>query len=420
MERELNSRITFSISPVGDVQKINPTLSKARVRIFYTGLNRNLTYITKEFADKLLSTLPYSPVGGIWDQENKDFTDHGLDREQFVAYGVVPENPNVQWEDHLDKDGVLRNYACCDIFLWTARYEAARALPGKAQSMELCVDSAKGEWKRDGAVEYFEFTDGCFLGLTALGQDVEPCFEGAAFYNLTDATNLIKELKNYNFSATNEIIGGTETMDEEKIEQVQEEPVVENEADAPEAEETVETVEEVATENELETEETEETETEAEDVPAETEEVEEVEEAEEVTETEETEVETEDGAEGEENETTEDFESKYVEAQARIKELEAQVEELQTYKLEQEKAQKSDLIDKYAEVLPQEKTEEFKENIDTYTLNSLKSEIALAVVNANEDTLFNKATKEVLKDVEGKPSYSGAAALMAKYFKEED
>lgn len=414
MEQELKSKFTFSISPVGDVQQINPTLSKAKVRIFYTGLNRNRTYISKEFADKLLSTLPYSPVGGLWDEENKDFTDHGDDREKFVAYGVVPENPNVQWEDHLDKDGILRNYACCDVFLWTARYEAARALPGKAQSMELFIDKVKGEWKRDGATEYFEFTDGCFLGLTALGKDVEPCFEGAAFYNLDDASNLIKELKNYNFSATNEIIGGTNTMDEEKIvDEVQKEPVVENEAEATEVEGTTE---EVTTENELEAEEVE---VETEGEPAETEEeVEEGTETEEVEETEETEEEVDDGNKGEENETTEDFESKYNAAQARIAELEAQVEELQTYKLEQEKAQKSELINKYAEVLPEETIEEFKENIDNYTLENLKSEIALAVVNANEDTLFNKATKEVIKDVDGEETnYTGAASIMAKYFK---
>ena len=136
-EREINNRITFSVSPVGEVEKINPTLSKARIRIFYTGLNRNLTFISEEFADKLLTTLPYTPVGGIWDEDEGDFSDHGAARNKFVAYGVVPQNPNVAYEEHLDKDGQLRRYACCDVFLWTARYEQARAMPGKAQSMEL-------------------------------------------------------------------------------------------------------------------------------------------------------------------------------------------------------------------------------------------------------------------------------------------
>ena len=413
MSKELNSRIAFSLSPVGDVeiQPINPTLSKARVSIFYTGLNRNLTYISKEFADKLLATLPYTPIGGLWNKEDKDFEDHGTDREEFVAYGVVPENPNLQWEDHLDKDGILRNYACCDVFLWTARYEAARAMPGKSESMELYLDSVKGEWKRDGALEYFEFTDGCFLGLTALGKDVEPCFEGAAIYNLDDANNLIKELKQYNFSATNEIIGGTDTMDEEKIvDEVQEEPVVENEAEnvEPETEEVVET----------EVEETEEEHENPDDgEPAEGEEVEGEEPTEEPTE------EGED--EGIEATETENFQSLYENAQARIKELEtqigeyqSQIQELTSYKANNERVKKEELISKYSEVLPQEKIDELTENIENYTLDSLKSEIALAVVSANEDTLFNKTTETVIiKDVETK-KYTGAAKLMAEYYGE--
>ena len=39
--------------------------------------------------------------------------------------------------------------------------------------MELYIDSIKGQWKRDGAVEYYEFTDGCVVGLDELGDDVE-------------------------------------------------------------------------------------------------------------------------------------------------------------------------------------------------------------------------------------------------------
>lgn len=66
---------TFSVKAFGKVEEFSPTLSRARVRIFYKGANRNSTYITEEFANKLLSTLSYTPVKGIYEED--DFTTHG-------------------------------------------------------------------------------------------------------------------------------------------------------------------------------------------------------------------------------------------------------------------------------------------------------------------------------------------------------
>ena len=48
--------------------KFNEISSIARARIIYKGQNRNATYITEEFAEKLLATVPYTPVKGIWDE----------------------------------------------------------------------------------------------------------------------------------------------------------------------------------------------------------------------------------------------------------------------------------------------------------------------------------------------------------------
>ena len=43
----------FEISIFGELEPISPTLSKARCRTFYKGLNRNGGYIDDQFADKL-------------------------------------------------------------------------------------------------------------------------------------------------------------------------------------------------------------------------------------------------------------------------------------------------------------------------------------------------------------------------------
>ena len=188
----------FSLSIYGDITGYNDVLSKARCRIFYTGANRNGTYITDDFAQKLVSTLPYVPVKGIYDTMKDDFTDHGRERYEGRIYGIVPENPNFAWEKHLDIDGVERTYACADVLLFTGIYkQEAFDIVQKAQSMELFADSIEGEWQFINGKRFFVFTEGRFLGLQALGEDYEPCFEGAAFYTLVDSIKtLVTDLEN--------------------------------------------------------------------------------------------------------------------------------------------------------------------------------------------------------------------------------
>ena len=57
----------FPVEFYGDAEQITPVLSKGRCRIFYKYENRNGTYISDEFAEKLIGTLPYTPVKGIYD-----------------------------------------------------------------------------------------------------------------------------------------------------------------------------------------------------------------------------------------------------------------------------------------------------------------------------------------------------------------
>lgn len=160
-------------------------ITKARARIFYKYQNRNGGYITDEFADKLLATLPGSPVKGIYDEDKGDYTDHGSSRIEGKAYGFVPEtNHNITYEQHLDEDDVMRTYACADVYLWTSLYDEAIDILRAAQSMELYEPSVKGEWKIINGQRLFEYTEGSFLGLQILGKEVEPCFEGAAFFSL--------------------------------------------------------------------------------------------------------------------------------------------------------------------------------------------------------------------------------------------
>ena len=193
------SMLKFNVTIYGDVETLSPTLSKSRLRIFYRGLNRNRTFISEDFARQLIESLPYVPVKGIFDGENLDYGDHGEKNSDGRIYGIVPENPNFAWEKHVDEDGVEREYACADVYLYTALYPEANLISGKSQSMEIHKKGLDGEWKiwsEDGQ-PYFEFQKGHLLGLQVLGDEVEPCFEGSAFFSLyKDAKEMFDYLKN--------------------------------------------------------------------------------------------------------------------------------------------------------------------------------------------------------------------------------
>lgn len=188
----------FGVQIYGELEKYNDVLSKARCRIFYKYANRNGTYITDEFADKLISSLPYVPVKGIYDNQDNDYTDHGQQRNEGRIYGIVPETTNFAWEEHLDKDGIMRTYACTDVLLFTALYQEATEIVEKAQSMELYQPSLKYHEAMVSNRRFIVFDDGCFLGLQALGNKAEPCFEGASFYTLQNTIEYaIKQIKEY-------------------------------------------------------------------------------------------------------------------------------------------------------------------------------------------------------------------------------
>lgn len=199
-----NYNLPVSVTIFGELSSITQTMSKARLRLFYKGINRNGSYIDDEFADKLLATLPYAPVKGIYDMESGDYTDHGIANDQGRIYGVVPEQPNVNWESFLDEDGVERIYATCDVLLYTSLYKEANKIVGKSQSMELYRPSIKGDWIMMDGKKVFHFTDAVFFGLQVLGDNVEPCFEGAAFFTAyKNLLQMFEEIKDKTLKYSN-------------------------------------------------------------------------------------------------------------------------------------------------------------------------------------------------------------------------
>ena len=190
--------LEFPVAIYGNLEKYNEVLTKARCRIFYKYGNRNGTYITDEAAEKLVASLHYVPVKGIYDEDDEDFTDHGYKNSQGRIYGIVPETNNFAWETHLDEDGVERTYACVDVLLFTALYTEASQIVNKPQSMELFAPGLEYHYEIIGGRRWAVFDECCFLGLQVLGDNVEPCFEGAAFYSLQESIeNIVQRIESY-------------------------------------------------------------------------------------------------------------------------------------------------------------------------------------------------------------------------------
>lgn len=220
---------TFDVFYEPETEQINPLITKARVRIFYKYENRNRGYITDEFAAKLEQKISWTPVVGLYDLNEQDFTTHHQDRNVAPMYGLVPPNHNAAWEAHSDPDGVIRTYFTVDVYLYTGRYDVAKQIIGSPHSLEFDRDSIVGSWKRTSNGDFYFYEDADFIGLSVLGQFVEPAFEGSAFYELVealsqeptlqglDAAALVSKLANFikqadsNDRMTNK--GGDESMD---------------------------------------------------------------------------------------------------------------------------------------------------------------------------------------------------------------
>ena len=177
---------------------VNPMMSKCEIKVLYVGGNRNHSYITKEVATEMAKTLRGAPIVGYYKEDKEDFADHG---EQMIwddegihfncltkPYGFVSPDAEVWFKKFEEEDSfgnrIEREYLMTTGYLWTGQFEEANIAinRGTNQSMELDGETLEGRWEVNSAdgVEYFIIDDAIFSKLCMLGDDVEPCFEGAS------------------------------------------------------------------------------------------------------------------------------------------------------------------------------------------------------------------------------------------------
>lgn len=190
----INSPEFINLEPLD----INPLMSKCDIKVFYIGDNRNGTNISRQTAQQISKTLRGAPIVGYYRDSKQDFTDHGekiiIDDEgikfscQTIPYGFVSPDSKVWFQDFEDFDydgnSVIHTYLMATGYLWTDQFPES-SLPvkqGRPQSMELKPDSVKGEWQHnyENGLDFFIINDAIVQKICILGDDVEPCFEGAS------------------------------------------------------------------------------------------------------------------------------------------------------------------------------------------------------------------------------------------------
>lgn len=206
--------------------ELNPLMSECEIKVLYVGENRNHSFISKEAATEMSKTLRGSPIVGYFKEEKEDFTDHGqvvsLDDEgihfscKTKPYGFVAPDAKVWFQkfEELDDFGEtsVREYLMTTGYLWTEQFEESKRViqEGRPQSMELDENTLKGKWSTNkSGIDFFIINDATFSKLCILGEDVEPCFEGASVgapkvsknFSLnkefkTTLFNMMKDLKN--------------------------------------------------------------------------------------------------------------------------------------------------------------------------------------------------------------------------------
>lgn len=381
---------------------INPGISKCEIKVMYLGKNRNGSFIDKNTAIQMANSLPCTPIVAAYNENKEDFCDHGEvlhieDGEvkfscKTVPYGFVAPDAEVWFQKFDDTnefgETTTREYMMTTGYLWTGQYPELDKCINQGQGQSMEIDDVDGHWTTDSNdIEFFIINDAIFTKLCILGDDVEPCFEGASVTSpeVSEHFSYNKEFSHTLFAMMNELKsaltkGGS--MPKENVESVEVEPTATVEKEAPVVEEFAENVE--TNEN------VESSEDSAEETFAKEEEKKE----------DKKDSDSEDKEDSSDDDSDDDeykkkpgkkceLENQVSELSEQLKELtdkftalEAEAEELRKFKAERIDADKDAMIAKYHMLSDEDKAEIIADK-DKFTLGEIESKLALLYVQKN-------------------------------------
>lgn len=395
----VNSQMEFI-----NATEVSPLISKCQVKVCYVGDNRNGTSFSKEVLTEMGRTLPGCPIVGFFDKEEKDFDEHN--RELHIdengsfsiidttkPYGFVAPDAKVWFQKFYDDNSMEHEYLVTEGYIWTDIYPESKRIISQGNNQSMEITQVDGNWtKNDFSGRDIFIVNKAFIEkLCILGENVEPCFEGAQIKSQFSLDNLEQEfedLKNMMYSMMGELKdalskgGSTEVMEEKEtvVEVVEdfaaaEEPVIETVV-----EEQPEVIEEAPAE-EFKSEEEEEDKKEEKDSEN-----------------------SEEDSEGEEADDEKKDEKKYnLEDVVEYAELQVQYDELQAqyaalvaerdglqaelaplkqFKADRDREDKTAMIARFSMLSDEDKLQ-FIENIDNYSLDEIEKELAVLCFRKN-------------------------------------
>lgn len=167
----------------------------ADLKVFYKGETCDGRVFDDEFAEKMVASLPYTPVVAFYSDLKDDFIGHNS--TQYI-YGLVPHDANIRYE----KDDEGKEWLVTEVMLYTDRIDnigqVAAKIVGKQHSLEIDPNSVKYEVFQENGKTKIRFTDGRFVGLSVLGDKEKPAFTGSEFFTAnTDFSELREKFENF-------------------------------------------------------------------------------------------------------------------------------------------------------------------------------------------------------------------------------
>lgn len=392
MRKEMPTSIDFEII---NIQPIDKYISECEIKVFYHGKNRNQSYISKAVGNQIANSLPRAPIVAFYNEEIGDFEDHGeevvINKQgvkfirKTIPYGAISEFHPIVWKKFTDANGEEKEYMVARGYLWTGRYPFLKDVVenSKGQSMEFFPESIQGNWAKfdNEDNEFFIFNEADISALCILGDDVEPCFEGATvgkpeiIFSLKE-DEFKKEFNNFmldlNTLLNHSAEGGEELLDNElevkepdfELEEEELELEAEFEEEPKKKKKTDEKDDDLVEEEEEDEEEDEEPEEPEGDGDGDGFSLEE-----------------EPAQEPEPNHELVDLQAKYDQLESDFAKLKADYDLLMEEKVEKDNFAKLEMCDKFS-VLGEEVIEVFKSSIDDFSLEELEKELSTLAFKA--------------------------------------
>lgn len=203
-----------------NIREDNPNISYCQIKVLYIGDNRNHTNISKEVAWKMGSKLPGSPIVGYYNFDSQDFEEHNRDIQikdngtfalidMTRPYGYIDSQAKVWFQKFQDADGVVREYLMTEGQIWTGIYPESQRIIEKGNNQSMELGKVQGSWtgSNNSNERFFIINEAVIDKLCILGENFEPCFEGAQIVS-EFALNQITQLKQNIYTLLDKIKGG--------------------------------------------------------------------------------------------------------------------------------------------------------------------------------------------------------------------